>query len=272
MNLYIPSEYKKEKWRTAGEYPAEINMGALEIVIIIIGIIVIVGSFFLPEGNKGVEISIPDEVIKEIIEKETKKAIFQIEEHTEEKISSVTAKTERSMEKLSNEKIMAIDEFSNTILEKIYKNHEEAVFLYDMLSNKHVQLKNTLGELEKNIKIYKEENIRKNEDVAMDYSDFADNKEKWAEQESVGKNMLLNEISTGICTKRAEEEIHTENTVNSEETEGLDQGEEKKEKVEDKDLILKYHKEGKSDVEIAKILGMGVGEVKLIIGLFEGNR
>ncbi|MBR5579216.1 MAG: hypothetical protein IKW28_09515 [Lachnospiraceae bacterium] len=262
---------QKRKWRTAGEYPAEINMGALEIVIIIIGIIIIVGSFFLPEGSNGVEISIPDEVVKDLIEKETKKAIFQIEEHTEETISALTAKTERSMEKLSNEKIMAIDEFSNTIIEKIYKNHEEAVFLYDMLSNKHIQLKNTLGELEKSIKIYKEENGRKTDETDTNYAMFKENKEKTVIEEAALKNVLLNEISTGICAKKTDEENITDNPEMLEEMTVLDKGEERREGAEEKELILNYHKAGKTDVEIARILGMGVGEVKLIIGLFEGN-
>ena len=34
--------------------------------------------------------------------------------------------------------------------------------------------------------------------------------------------------------------------------------------------ILRLHKEGKSNVAIAKELGLGVGEVKLVIDLFEG--
>ena len=34
--------------------------------------------------------------------------------------------------------------------------------------------------------------------------------------------------------------------------------------------ILRLHKEGKSNVVIAKELGLGVGEVKLVIDLFEG--
>lgn len=55
-------------------------------------------------------------------------------------------KTERVMEKTSNEKIMAINEFSNTVLEQIGKNHKEAVFLYDMLNDKHDKLKNTVSE------------------------------------------------------------------------------------------------------------------------------
>ena len=32
------------------------------------------------------------------------------------------------------------------------------------------------------------------------------------------------------------------------------------------------HNEGKSNVEIAKALGLGVGEVKLVIDLFKGQK
>ena len=36
--------------------------------------------------------------------------------------------------------------------------------------------------------------------------------------------------------------------------------------------ILELHKQGKSNVSIAKELGLGVGEVKLVIDLFEGMK
>ena len=36
------------------------------------------------------------------------------------------------------------------------------------------------------------------------------------------------------------------------------------------DRILELHKKGKSNVAIAKELGLGVGEVKLVIDLFKG--
>ena len=244
-------------------------MGAVEIIIIIIGIICIAGSFFVPEGTKGVEISIPDEIVRDIIEKETKKAIFQIEEHTEETVSSIKEKTERSMEKLSNEKIMAIDEFSNTILEKIYKNHEEAVFLYDMLSNKHIQLKNTIGELEKGIHSYRQETSITREDREAVQQAETEEKELNV-REIASKSSLLNEISTGVAGRERVQETATEDNDNTEEVK-LPYEKEEENTGEEKDLILKYHKAGKSDVEIAKILSMGVGEVKLIIGLFEGR-
>ena len=38
-----------------------------------------------------------------------------------------------------------------------------------------------------------------------------------------------------------------------------------------KSKILKLHEEGKSNMAIAKSLGLGIGEVKLIIDLFESG-
>ena len=39
-----------------------------------------------------------------------------------------------------------------------------------------------------------------------------------------------------------------------------------------KSKILELHKEGKSNMAIAKSLGLGIGEVKLIIDLFESGQ
>ena len=39
----------------------------------------------------------------------------------------------------------------------------------------------------------------------------------------------------------------------------------------DNDAILRLHAEGKSDVEIAKLLDRGLGEVRLVIGLHRGE-
>lgn len=38
------------------------------------------------------------------------------------------------------------------------------------------------------------------------------------------------------------------------------------------EAILSLHKEGKNSVEIAKELSLGLGEVQLVIGLYEGKR
>ena len=42
-------------------------------------------------------------------------------------------------------------------------------------------------------------------------------------------------------------------------------------KENNNDRILSLHKKGMSSVDIAKELGLGVGEVKLVINLFKGT-
>ena len=44
---------------------------------------------------------------------------------------------------------MAINEYSDTVIEDINNNHKEVLFLYDMLNDKHVTIRNTVTEVEK---------------------------------------------------------------------------------------------------------------------------
>ena len=93
----------------AGANPAEVNMGLTEILLIVLGIFAFVGSFLIPEnlaGKASSDIKIPEEMIKDLIAQEVKQAAFQIEEKTDETISAAAEKTERYMERLSNEKII----------------------------------------------------------------------------------------------------------------------------------------------------------------------
>lgn len=234
----------------AGDSPAEIYMGLTEIVLIVLGVFIFVVSFLIPESlekDKKKEVKIPEEKIKALVQKEIKKAEFQIEEKTEETISAVTEKAERYMERISNEKIMAVQEYSDTVLSQINRNHEEAVFLYDMLNNKHIQIKNTAAELNHQV-----------EDAKAELGNTV--KESSTEVQEHG---VKNSVSEKI----------------TEESKGIDLGEELIEIDIDfesnidtgnnKEMILMLHEEGKSNVEIAKTLGLGIGEVKLIIDLFE---
>ena len=76
----------------------------------------------------------------------------KITDIVDETITYAMEKTERSMDRLTNEKMMAVNEYSDTVLSEINKNHQEVVFLYDMLNDKHENLKNTVTEVEKTAK------------------------------------------------------------------------------------------------------------------------
>ena len=47
--------------------------------------------------------------------------------------------------------MMAVNEYSDTVLEEINKNHKEVVFLYDMLNDKHENIKSTVSKVEKTV-------------------------------------------------------------------------------------------------------------------------
>lgn len=124
-------------------------MGITEIILLIIGGILFVAGFVIPEKKTedAGTLRLAAEKIKEIAESSMKQAREDIEGLAEEAASVVMERTERSLEKLSNEKMMAVSEYSDTVLQEINHNHEEVMFLYDMLSDKQEELKNSVYEV-----------------------------------------------------------------------------------------------------------------------------
>lgn len=124
-------------------------MGLMEIVLIIIGIVAFVLGFFLPGDRKGSsqsQVRIDEEDIRNVVEKEMEEARSQLGDIVDETITYAMEKTERSMDRLTNEKMLAVNEYSDTVLGEINKSHKEVVFLYDMLNDKHESLKATVSE------------------------------------------------------------------------------------------------------------------------------
>lgn len=227
-------------------------MGALEILLMVAGIIIFILSFVLP-AKKEAEFEetkeLAKEEIKQLVDEELDKVKERVEGSVDETISYAVEKTERFMDRVSNEKIMSINEYSDTVIEQINKTHNEVMFLYDMLNEKSVNLKSTAASMDKTVKEAKE------------------TKEKL-------------ETVTEIAAETIEEPANVISPVI-----GADFGEVDSQEVMDfgadfgdagsdnrNEEILRLHKAGKSNVAIAKELDMGVGEVKLVIGLFEGGK
>ena len=286
-------------------------MNVTEIIILILGILVFILSFLLPAGKKSKETTgnpVREEEIKEMIHKEVAEAKSQIQDIVDETITYSMEKTERSMERLTNEKMMAVNEYSDTVLEQINKNHKEVVFLYDMLNDKHENLKETVSEATKTVSEVKQ-TVREAEAIpeklsAQEYPDAEDivraTIEIMTEKEEAGKEeagkekeeafipiaeLVSKEKPSGKNTRKAKvlENAVNQNAEDVSETEAVRT--EKKKKAEKVDIstiaspgrggrnsnerILELHKEGKSNMAIAKELGLGIGEVKLVIDLFE---
>ena len=100
-------------------------MLATEIVLIVIGVAFLVGSYFIEEkfSEKDIlEISKMSEAqLNMVVDKQVKTARTQVENSVDEIIDESLAVTKRGLEKETNEKIMAISEYSDTVMEEINK-------------------------------------------------------------------------------------------------------------------------------------------------------
>lgn len=255
-------------------------MTILEIVLLVIGVLAFVAGFFIPEKTKtqtSWEEKKEARRIQELIEKELDKRKEDFNDSLEEQVNDFVEKTERTLERISNEKIMAVNEYSDTVLSDINKNHEEAVFLYSMLNEKHddiiksqAEIESTSREVKNTLKAIEEAK----ENAALEAKALIE--ENSNRQEEVIPIKIVtedefNELSNSV-EKLDEKEIE-EATVKTA-SKPKKRIRRKPESVEvsmhgsnHNDEILRLYKEGKSNVAIAKELGLGVGEVKLVIDL-----
>ncbi len=124
-------------------------MSPMEIALLVIGVIIFVISFLMPEvpmKKSERELTAEKEEARRLVEQEVDTMRLRVGEATSETVGYAVDKAERSLEKVSNEKIMAVGEYAETVLEEINKNHQEVMFLYDMLKDKQTDLTNTIRE------------------------------------------------------------------------------------------------------------------------------
>ena len=227
-------------------------MVAVEVVLIIIGVVFLVGSFFLTEklSQKDLEhISLMSEAdLKHIAEKQVKSIKSQVEESVEEIIDESLEITKRGLEKETNNKIMAVSEYSDTVMESMNKTHNEIMFLYSMLNDKHTETAELVGDLQKYAKQISEFDM----DEAMSKFDIVT-----GAIANVDKTTSAMQI-TG--TNNIEETLSDNAQVSD--AVGVEKLQNKNEQ------ILLLYKEGMNEVEIAKKLDCGLGEVRLVLGLY----
>lgn len=284
-------------------------MSVLEIVLLIMGIVIFIGSFLIPErkNRSGKEEAVIDEKkIHDLVEKEVEEAQGKITDIVDETITYAMEKTERSMDRLTNEKMMAVNEYSDTVLSEINKSHQEVVFLYDMLNDKHENLKNTVTEVERTAKevrqTVKDAEINVKELTAQqevpqqevpqqpEFEPFGVSGAFVPAKVTTVETKKAPKKSAGAAKERTRAVLETdrESTSKGQETAAKRRATKPKTEAEVPDIavfldktgksgarnsnekILELHKSGKSNMAIARELGLGIGEVKLVIDLFEG--
>lgn len=234
-------------------------MEIMEIVLLIAGAIVFVLSFFLPvkeEVENADARKIAKEEIHELVSAKMGEIKEQVDDTVDEAITYAIEKTERSLERISNEKIMAVNEYSDTVMQEIHRNHEEVMFLYDMLNDKHKNLQKAATEVERTVK--------EAENTILEVSKTTQEAVEVKESAEAAFRTLE---PTRIEVVSAEETV--EEAVAEPVQETLLEREVLMGDANNNDVILAFHKMGKSDVQIAKELGLGVGEVRLVLNLFQ---
>ncbi len=241
-------------------------MGALEIVLLIVGAIVFILSFVLPvksESKNGEPDKVARKEIKELVSEEIAGMKAHVNDMVEETVTYAMEKTERSLERLSNEKIMAVNEYSDTVLQEINRNHNEVMFLYEMLNDKQKYLKNTVKEVNQAVK----EVNQTVKEAGQTAKEVAETKKEAEEivnsfQKLTPEAVTVPEIQPDVETVKDTEEITGD--VERHETEAA-----KEPVLNSNERILELHAAGMDKVDIARELGLGVGEVKLVIDLFK---
>ncbi len=215
-------------------------MSPAVIVLIIIGIIFIFVSFYFAEKFEKEE---PKEDVIEIPTELTDEQKAQINklinDYMDEQINTKLDDIEAKFAEIVNQKTLALGDYAVTVNEEIEKNHNEVTFLYSMLCDKQKELMTTV-EMIDGYKKEIETMLENKQELVMTKQE--------AEEEELKE--AISEIDEEILNEAAEEEASVDGS---------------------KDIILEMHKSGLSILEIAKHLGLGVGEVKLVVDLYRGD-
>lgn len=263
-------------------------MSPLEIALILIGIVAFVVSFMVPEKamtQKQEEMSAKQ--IKKIYEKESVLAKQIFEDKAQEEAVKAIQTVERALEKTSNEKIMAVSEYSDSVLDEIGKAHKEVLFLHSMMCDKEQDVKKMLT----SIKQYAKETEQIKKDIAGIVVEDALNdmvrQPRMATQQPVIDESMEQPFTTdNQYGEKAELKTEVEENlmaelemlIKQEEVSGKKYDKEKKpsssgmtKKMSKNEEVIALAEKGLAEVEIAKQLGIGRGEVKLVLELYKSQ-
>lgn len=284
-------------------------MTGIEIPLLVMGAVFYVASFFIAEKlgprelNKIGEMS--NREIRKVMERELQKVTADIANRVEEKADEALAASESSLDSQCNDKIRTISEYSDTVIESINKSHNEVMFLYSMLNDKHVELtqfssklQELAGTLEKHeleMSKYLAQKSALDEARAVRAAGISAKEAKPASLTRIVReakpvraaeeDLETKDGKAGKAKKDSKDKKAKKAALKPEAEEMAEPLEE--ERIEDswpdEDLsdmtdsnynaaILALHKEGKSAMDIARELVLGLGEVQLVIGLYEGNK
>lgn len=230
-------------------------------ILLLIGVVFMIGSFFVTEKLSPSELNqiaeLSEEELKRIIDRGLKNAETRIEDAIDEQVDQSSEKVDRSLEKVTNDKIMAISEYSDTVIESMNKTHNEIMFLYSMLNDKHTELTGMAADLQR---------------LAADVRSLEEKAPLTAPQAAPERAATVSAASavTLVPVEKADTTGRETAAAPAEQKEEMPETEETKQEGLHAE-ILKLKKLGMTEVQIAKKLGIGIGEVSLVNGLYRGE-
>lgn len=255
-------------------------MGVTEIIMLICGIAFLVLSFFV--GNETLS-QRPDNTDADLFSAdelaEVKKSL---ETALEEKADDLLEDTKNKLASASNETIISVDEFSRQTLERINHNHEEVVFMYNMLQNKEEELKKNIEEFKKTFdELEKKKEEVKNEVMSSALPTASGIEMARKRSGAKAADKVSGEAGENVTVKKASKPVTKKSTretapavipaaiLEMQKEKSIDAGEGNEDNKTAK--ILELYQQKKSVLEISKALGLGQGEVKLVIDLYGKN-
>lgn len=240
-------------------------MTLLQIGFLLFGLLCFVISFFLSEKLSSSDINEFEKMskadINAIVEKQLREADDSIKVMIDNGMEDVMDDFEVRADKLLNSKIMSISDYSDSVLTSIEKSHKEVIFMYNNLLDKQgdiTELTKEMQALQSNLR-----NIKA--DIEDEIKDAKETKDFVALSDSLEKIESIDDLESVIEETTDEPlEVVLDNEIKSKkEPESI---------KEQNDRIIQMHNEGFDEVEIAKRLGRGLGEVKLVLGLFNRDK
>lgn len=254
-------------------------MVILEIVMILIGLGAVIMSYRITEEKQGEK--------KDNSEEKTFTEDFPEEDAIREKLDDykedMLASASEELSRMSNDKLMGMNEYSEEVLKRMAKNHEEVVFLYDMLKEKEEDIKDLVHHVD-SVKALIHDETAKEYQKMMDALNLLQESRITLETEAAaGKsnNKNQNTVETDLSSTQAEKlAMGMELTGQTmKEKAALQEAQDKREsspaseQLMDEENhnteIIHLYKEGHSILEISKMLSLGQGEVKFVIDLYE---
>ena len=284
-------------------------MTAFEVVLLLCGIICVAVSFIMGDSKKK---NTDDKDYDANLTEEQKEDIRrQVTDIIDEEMLNASEKTEVSLDKISNTKILEMNEYADNILGEINRNHNEAVFLYDMLNDKAKEVKSTVKDV--NVTKKQVEKIQAevtsaaaNPEEDNAYADKSGDKSQHRSEHEFRSMTpeIVREIDMPVTSEYDNsQENDSYGTGGADINDGMDMvspqelmavsqmlGQDMQQNIQTvsaqdngmhdngthglnrNDEILSMYESGMDSRQIAKELNLGIGEVRLVIDLYKSTK